>query len=138
MSISNSELRSKLGRVKGLGAAHHGVGHWWWQRLTAVVMVPLSIWFLCGLLTSMLSPDIMKPAEWFLSPVNMLAMVFLLIAVCVHMKLGLQVVIEDYIKPPVMKYTLLLFVTFACFALIGIGLAAILKLHFLYATSATV
>jgi len=131
MSVSNSSLRSKIGKAKGLGAAHHGVSHWWWQRLTAVALVPLSLWFFYSLLTAMLSADAFKVAEWMADPLSALVMVLLLIAMFAHAKLGLQVVVEDYVKAPFMKYALLLFITFACVALPAVGIIAVLKLHFL-------
>lgn len=128
---SGSHLRSKLSRAKGLGSAHHGVSHWWLQRVTAVALIPLSIWFMYSLVTLLLQPDVIKVAEWLASPVNALVMVLLLIATFIHAKLGVQVVIEDYVHGPVMKYTLLLALLLACFALTTAGIIAVLKLHFL-------
>lgn len=138
LGVSNSNLRSKIGKAKGLGAAHHGVSHWWWQRVTAIALVPLSLWFMYALLTIMLSPDPLKVAEWIAAPENAFIMVLLLVAVFAHAKLGLHVVVEDYVKAPVIKYSLLLIITFLCFALPSIGIIAILKLHFLDITAATI
>lgn len=131
------DLRSKLSKAKGLGAAHHGVGHWWWQRVTAVAIVPLSLWFMYALVTLMLTPDAVKVAEWLASPVNALIMALLIIAGFFHAKLGVQVVIEDYVHSPASKYTLLLLNTFICFLGIAVGIVAILKLHLLDITSLT-
>lgn len=131
------DLRSKLSKAKGLGAAHHGVGHWWWQRVTAVAIVPLSLWFMYALVTLMLTPDVVKVAEWLASPVNALVMALLIIAGFFHAKLGVQVVIEDYVHSPASKYTLLLLNTFICFLGVAVGIVAILKLHLLDITSLT-
>ncbi len=134
---TGSDLRSKLAKAKGLGAAHHGVSHWWWQRLTAVALVPLTVWFLYSLLTAMLSPEVTRIAEWLSSPVNVLMIVLLLVATFAHAKLGVQVVIEDYIHAPFMKYSLLLILTLVCFTFPAAGIIAVLKLHFLDLTAAS-
>ncbi|MDE3015407.1 MAG: succinate dehydrogenase, hydrophobic membrane anchor protein [Pseudomonadota bacterium] len=126
---SGSPLRTRLARVKGLGAAHRGVSHWWWQRVTALALIPLSLWFVASLVSALLLPDVMKVAQWFASPVNALLMIALLAALFLHAKLGVQVIIEDYVHSPVMKYTLLLLNMFICFAFAAVCILAVLKLH---------
>ena len=128
---SSPEFRSRLKRVKGLGAAHHGVSHWWLQRVTAVAMIPLSLWFICALMGGLSSPNVIKVAEWFASPVNTILMIMFLGAVFAHAKLGIQVVIEDYIKCEAVKFTSLFANTFICFIFAGVSILAVLKLHFL-------
>lgn len=128
---SPSDFRSRLSRVKGLGAAHHGVQHWWLQRVTAVALLPLSAWFAGSFVTALLSPDVITVATWFASPLNAILMVMLLAAMFIHARLGVQVVIEDYIKSPAAKYGLLLANTFLCFAFGALSILAVLKLHFL-------
>lgn len=134
---NSSDLCTKLSRVKGLGSAHHGVEHWWHQRMTAVAIIPLSIWFMGALLKAMLSPNPAKVADWFVSPVHAILLSLLIISAFVHARLGVQVVVEDYVKPPFAKYALLLANSFICVVGIVISLTAILKLHFLDITSAT-
>ncbi len=124
-------MRSRLGRVKGLGSAHHGVGHWWQQRVTAVALIPLSLWFVVSLINALLTPNPVHVAEWFSSPFNSMFMIMLLGVTFVHAKLGAQVVIEDYVKCEFSKYSLLLLNTFICYAFAGISILAVLKLHFL-------
>jgi len=124
-------MRSRLGRVKGLGSAHHGVGHWWQLRVTSVALIPLSMWFVISLVTALLSPNVIHVAEWFSSPLNSIFMILLLAVNFFHTKLGAQVVIEDYIKCRVSKYAMLLANTFVCYVLAGISILAVLKLHFL-------
>lgn len=128
---SGSDFRSKLGKVRGLGSAKHGVMHWWLQRVTAVAMIPLFIWFVNALVSVMISPDVLAVAGWFSSPVNAVSLVLLLCAMFFHAKLGLQVVIEDYVKCPYNKYSLLLANIFFCFGGATICIIAVLKLHFL-------
>ena len=115
MTSPSVDLRGRLKRVKGLGASHHGVGHWWLQRVTAVAMIPLALWFTWSLVTALLSPNVIKVAEWFASPVNTILMIMLLGAIFAHAKLGIQVVIEDYVKGTAVKFTMLLANSFICF-----------------------
>jgi succinate dehydrogenase / fumarate reductase membrane anchor subunit len=126
-----ADLRSKLARVRGLGAAHHGVGHWWLQRVTALALVPLTLWFISQLMSVLLSPNVVAIAEWISYPAHAILLVMMLVALFVHAKLGVQVVIEDYVHGPVLKYVLLLANVFICFAFAAISIMAVLKLHFL-------
>lgn len=131
MDARPSDLRTGLSKAKGLGAAKHGVEHWWLQRVTAVALVPLSAWFVYSLITVMLARDIVSVSGWFTSPINTIVMILMLVALFLHAKLGVQVVIEDYVKHPVMKYGLLLASNFACFAFAAVCIVAVLRLHFL-------
>lgn len=131
MTISNSPLTTKLGRVRGLGSAGHGLTHWWLQRVTAVALIPLSLWFMASLIMLVQSPDVIHVAEWMASPLNALLMVLFLVAIFIHAKLGLQMVIEDYVKKPVAKYGLLLANSFICFLFAAISILAVLKMHLL-------
>lgn len=130
MQKTNS-LRSQLGKVKGLGAAHHGVSHWWLQRLTAVAIIPLSLWFTCNLFSALLTPGMNGLAVCLASPFAAIGMALLLVAVFAHAKLGLQVIIEDYVHCPFKKYTLLIGSTFVCYGALALGILSVLKLHML-------
>ena len=130
-----TDLRTTLGKVKGLGSAKHGTGHWWVQRVTAVALIPLTVWFVVSLIPMVQTPNVVKVAEWLASPVNALLMVLLMVSAFMHARLGNQVVIEDYIKSPVAKYTLLLANTFICYLFAGISIIAVLKLHLLDVTA---
>lgn len=88
-------LRTPLGRVRGLGSAKDGTMHWWMQRVTAVLLAPLSIWFLfCAL--PMLGAGYADARVWVAQPLNAFLTLSLLLAVVYHALLGVQVVIEDY------------------------------------------
>jgi succinate dehydrogenase / fumarate reductase membrane anchor subunit len=88
-------LRTPLGRVRGLGSAKDGTMHWWMQRVTAVLLAPLSIWFLfCGL--PMLGAGYADARVWVAQPLNAFLTLSLVLAVVYHALLGVQVVIEDY------------------------------------------
>ena len=135
MNHNDAKFQSPLSKAKGHGASHSGVGHWWFQRVTAVALVPLLVWFVVSLIASMLSPDVTQVAGWFASPVNALFTVALLLAMFWHAKLGLQVVIEDYIHTPFSKYFLLLLNNFVAFACGMAGALAVLRLHMIDVTS---
>lgn len=86
---------TSLGRVRGLGAAHEGTGHWWKQRVTAAANLLLMVWLLVALARL---PDFTYPTvtQWLASPLAAVPMILLVVSVFTHFRLGLQVVIEDY------------------------------------------
>ncbi len=89
-------MRSELGRARGLGAAKSGVEHWWAERLTAIALVPLSLWFILSVL-SLLGADQPTVAAWAGRPWHAALLLALIAATFRHAELGLQVVYEDYI-----------------------------------------
>ncbi len=120
-------LRSPLGRVRGLGSARDGTAHWWAQRVTAVALVPLTVWFVAALAANT-GADHAAFAAWMGNPPVAIAMLLLVLAGFHHAQLGLQVVIEDYVHAEWLKIASILAVKFAAVAL-GIAAAfAILKL----------
>lgn len=127
---SSSPLRSPLSRVRGLGAAGGAVHHWWLQRLTAIALIPLLPWFLYSFLTAMLGASRDVVQVWFHSPVHALGTLLLLTAMFMHARLGLQVVIEDYVHAPCKKHALVVLVWLLCAALTIISWVAVLKMHF--------
>jgi succinate dehydrogenase / fumarate reductase membrane anchor subunit len=131
MTTNAPDFRTALGKVRGLGSARHGVGHWWLQRMTALALIPLSLWFVSALVSAMLSPNVVVVAEWFSSPVNAILMVVMLVALFMHAKLGVQVVVEDYVHGPFAKYAALLANGLICYLFMAICILAVLKLHFL-------
>ena len=90
------DYRSPLARVRGLGSAKAGPSHWWMQRVSAVALIPLSLWLITFLNLSFSSPY-QQTVEWLSSPLNTVCIVAWVLAVFYHSALGLQVVIEDYI-----------------------------------------
>jgi succinate dehydrogenase / fumarate reductase, membrane anchor subunit len=101
-------MRSQLGRARGLGAAKSGAAHWWAQRLTAVALVPLTLWFVWSVLHLVGAPHEAMLA-WIGGPIPVVLMIALVLASFYHLALGLQVVIEDYVTTePTRLITLLL------------------------------
>jgi succinate dehydrogenase / fumarate reductase membrane anchor subunit len=89
-------MRSQLGRARGLGAAHSGVHHWKAERVTALALVPLSLWFIASVLAH-LGADQPAIAAWAGRPINAALLLALIGMTFHHLQLGLQVVWEDYI-----------------------------------------
>jgi len=115
-------LRTPLGRVKGLGSAKQGTLHWWQQRLTAIVLAPLSLWLVFSLV-SIMSLGYAAVTLWMRKPINAVLLLIFILALFHHTQLGLQVVIEDYVESEGQKLACIILVKFlALFA----GLASIL------------
>lgn len=121
--------RTPLGRVRGLGSAKGGTHHWWMQRLTAVALVPLTVWFILSLIT-LSGADHATVAAWLASPLPAVLMILLIIATFHHLQLGLQVIIEDYVHGEGMKLACIIGVKLASFALAVAAGFAVLKVAF--------
>lgn len=127
--MAMSQMRSPLGRVLGLGSAKEGVEHWWMQRLTAIAMAPLAIWFtICAL--GLIGADRAAMVAWMHSPMSPVFAILLIVAVIYHLSLGLQVVIEDYVHSEGWKLGLIIVMRLWCVVLIGRGVVAVLTLAF--------
>ncbi len=121
------QYRTETKRVKGLGTAKHGFSHWWMQRLSAVLMIPLGIWFVVSLMTmESLSPDALM--QWLHNPIPAILMALWAVTVIYHATLGLQVIIEDYVHAKAMTLTLLTLIKFAMFAMIVATFFSLFKL----------
>jgi len=122
--------RSPLGRVRGLGSAKDGTHHWWMQRVTAIALVPLGLWFAVKIVR-------LAHADWetavtaFASPLVTALALILIGAGFYHLKLGLQVVIEDYVHHKPTEVFLQLAQTFLCTLLGLLGAISVLKLGLL-------
>jgi len=123
-----SELRSPLSKVKGLGSAKEGTGHFWHQRLTALLLIPLVLWV--GFSLAALPVDHATLVGWIQQSWVAVALVLLVIVVFYHAQLGLQVIIEDYISPHSTRTVTLLLMNLACLLLGIIGVISVLKISF--------
>ena len=120
-------MRSPLGRAIGLGSAKEGVEHWWLQRITAMALVPLSLWFVIAIIR-LVGADVDSVRDWVGNPLPAILLVLLLIATFYHASLGLQVVIEDYIHAEFAKLGLVIIIRLACFAFVVAGIFAVVSM----------
>jgi succinate dehydrogenase / fumarate reductase, membrane anchor subunit len=119
--------RTPLARIEGLGAAHSGVGHFWRQRVTAAALVPLTIWFACSAL-ALIGAERSEAVAFLKMPFNAVMMALFIIAAAIHMSLGMQVVIEDYIHREGSKIALLLLNQFFAWVIAATALFALIKI----------
>jgi succinate dehydrogenase / fumarate reductase membrane anchor subunit len=119
--------QTPLARVEGLGAAHSGTYHFWRQRVSAVALIPLSIWFVYAAL-ALVGADRETALAFLHQPVNAVAMALFVIAVLNHSVLGLQVVVEDYVHTEGWKIALLLFNQLLAWILGALCLFALVKI----------
>ena len=122
-------LRTPLGRVRGLGSAKEGTGHFWAQRVTAIALIPLTFMFVV-IIFAFIGADHARAVALMGNPLVAVTMLLFIVAGFHHMQLGMQVVIEDYISHEAMKTLSLLAVSLGTYTL-GIASAfAVLKLAF--------
>jgi succinate dehydrogenase / fumarate reductase, membrane anchor subunit len=122
-----SRMRSPLGRAIGLGSAKEGVEHWWMQRITAIALVPLILWFVIAVI-GLVGGDFETVQNWIGRPLPAILLVLLLIATFYHMSLGLQVVVEDYVHAELAKLALVIVIRLFCFAFAVAGIFAVLMI----------
>ena len=120
---------TELGRVRGLGSAHSGAHHWILQRVTAIANLALLVWLLVSLLTNDVSTDAAVKTR-LSSPVAAVPMALLAISVFTHIRLGLQVLIEDYLHVEATKLAALLLLTFFTWGGMIFALFCIAKIAF--------
>jgi len=124
-----SDMRTPISRVRGLGSAKEGTQHWWLQRLTAIALVPLVIWFVVSMIC-LANANYDTVTAWLATPLTAVLMLLFVIATFYHLQLGLQVVIEDYIHGEAAKMTCLIVLKLGSFALGLAATFAILKVAF--------
>ncbi len=122
-----SAMRSPLGRAVGLGSAKEGVEHWLAQRIAAVALVPLVLWFVIAVI-QLVGADLDAVQDWVGRPLPAILLVLLLIATFYHAALGLQVVVEDYVHFELARLGLVILARLACIALAVAGIVAVLTL----------
>jgi succinate dehydrogenase / fumarate reductase membrane anchor subunit len=122
-----SRMRSPLGRAIGLGSAKEGVEHWWAQRITAIALVPLSLWFVSAVI-ALIGADLETVQNWVSQPLAAILLVLLLIAMFYHLSLGIQVVIEDYVHTELARLGLVVVVRLLSFGFAVAGIFAVLSI----------
>ena len=122
-------LQTPLARVRGTGSAGHGAGHWWHERLSSVACLLLYVWLLVSLLR-LPALDHRGVTEWLRDPLAAVPMLLLILATFWHLKLGLQVVIEDYVHDEGNRFLAVLLVNFAAVLGAAFALFAVLRIAF--------
>ena len=120
-------MKSDLAKVQGLGSAKHGVGHWKIQRLSAVGMIPLILWFIPSLMLTIIS-GYNEAILWIQNPFNATGLILLLGTMFFHASLGLQVVIEDYVHSEGLKIISIIFVKLSSILLGVLSILCVLKI----------
>jgi succinate dehydrogenase / fumarate reductase, membrane anchor subunit len=125
----HGRMRTPLGRAIGLGSAKEGVEHWWRERITALALVPLCLWFVAEIIHH-LGAGRAELAGWLHHPVPAVLMVLLLSLTFYHTSLGLQVVVEDYVGREGARFGLIIAIRLLCLVLAVFGIFAVLKIAF--------
>ncbi len=120
-------LRSPLGRVLGLGTAKDGTSHWWGQRVSGAALVVLGLWFAVAIAV-MPGRAHAEAASFIGEPLHAVLLMLLTVTMAYHSYLGVQVVIEDYVRGHGLKIASLVLSRFAHVFLAVMGLYAILRL----------
>ena len=120
---------TRLGRVRGLGSARTGAHHWTMQRVTAIANLALMVWLIVSLVTSDFSThaDLVR---WLSKPIAAVPMALLAISVFTHLRLGLTVLIEDYVHGEAAKLASLVALTFYSWGGLIFALFCIAKIAF--------
>jgi succinate dehydrogenase / fumarate reductase membrane anchor subunit len=124
-----TNLRSPLGRALGTGSARSGAEHWWAQRVTAVALIPLTLWFLFSLL---LLPNLeyLTVRAWLATPTSGVLAVLLVAVLAYHSDLGTTVVVEDYVHSAGVRLVTLLALRFLYVLAAGVAIFSILRIAF--------
>jgi succinate dehydrogenase / fumarate reductase membrane anchor subunit len=123
------KMSTPLARVRGLGAAKSGTEHFWRQRLTAVANVPLSMTFVV-IVVSLLGRNQPWVAQTLGSPLVAIIMLLFILSITTHMRIGMQVIIEDYVHEEPMRLILIMLNTFFTLAVALASAYGLLKLSF--------
>jgi succinate dehydrogenase / fumarate reductase membrane anchor subunit len=124
-----NEMRTPMRRVRGLGAAHTGTGHFWHQRVTAVAGIPLTIAFVV-IIVALLGRSHAAVVQILGSPIVAIIMLLFIINTVYHMWIGMQEIVLDYVHEDKLKLVTLMANTFFCVAIAFASVFAILKLSF--------
>jgi succinate dehydrogenase / fumarate reductase membrane anchor subunit len=122
-----NDFRTPLSRVKGLGSAKEGTSHFWAQRMTAVALVPLVLW-LCFSIASLPGMDYLTIREWMSQPFSAIVMILFLVTAFYHSRLGLQVIIEDYVGTHGLRAAAIIGVIFLAAALAVTGVFSVMRI----------
>jgi succinate dehydrogenase / fumarate reductase membrane anchor subunit len=122
-----NSLETPLHKVQGLGASHSGTGHFWRQRVTAVALVPLGLWFAFAIL-GLIDTNEVAVLSFLAKPWNALLMGAFAVTLLYHMTLGLQVIVDDYVHAAGMKVFLRIVILAVAIAAGAVSLFALIRI----------
>ena len=122
-----TDFKTSTKKVHGLGSAKEGVHHWIAQRFTAIINVVLSVWVLC-MISTVTRLSYAETVFYMAKPINVICASLFIVMSFYHAKLGLQIIIEDYIHAKCSKIIMLVAMNFVIFSGMFAGLFAILKI----------
>ncbi len=137
MKSNTTDIKTPLSVAKGMGSAKSGTGHFMAQRLTAIANIGLVLWVIYNIVSlianSSADPEVSfaQARAWVAEPVTTVLLILFIMNVFYHAALGLQVVIEDYMHKPLLKYVTLIAVRFLSFALAISAVVAVLRIAFI-------
>lgn len=123
----NTTLRTPLGRVRGLGSAKGGTHHWWVQRVTSVVLLPLTLWFVLSA-ASLAGAGYEATIAWIARPWNAVLLLATIGVTFYHTALGLQVIVEDYANQEWVKMGAILAIKAICVVLALASALAVVRI----------
>ena len=122
-------LRTPVGLARGLGSAREGAHHWWVQRVSAVALVPLTLWFVVSVI-GLTGADHDTMVAWVRGPITASLLIALIVAGFYHAALGMQVVFEDYLEPRWLEITAIVGTKLICAFLAIASVVSVLMIAF--------
>ncbi|MDF2964690.1 MAG: sdhD [Rickettsiaceae bacterium] len=127
--MNKNFLHSGLKKARNLGAAGHGVSHWWFQRFTAILLIPLTAWLVCfGL--KIKDASMQEIHDYLRQPLHFTSLILFLTSAFYHASIGMQVIIEDYVS--CIKARFALIILLKVFALVTVAAAIIAQCFFVF------
>ncbi|NVJ99701.1 MAG: succinate dehydrogenase, hydrophobic membrane anchor protein [Alphaproteobacteria bacterium] len=124
-----TDMKTPLAKVRGLGAAKDGTHHWWMQRVTAIANIPLVIFMVVSFVGNA-GKGHAEWVAWMKQPLVSVLVILFVANFCYHMRLGLQVIVEDYVHEHGTKIATMLFISFACVLVAALSIFSVLRIAF--------